>query len=420
MVTLAFFAFFLVGDAAQADIPLSCHILGGLDEFPVGREEMEKWKRSIVQTPMLYRNVADLPSATLAIARETIFHEPRFIAETATGKHTVQLIDLFKEHYFNNEVQFPTEIENGKLQQVKLQVTIDGRSYVLQEFLGSGQTADVYRAVELGDVQFKPYAVKLGKKQTRPRMPPNVQNLQILNEFYAMQLLSDHAQVPHVYAIAQIRGNTERCIVMVSDFIGRDLSSLARSMPEGVLSLEDTLHYGIKLVSALRQLHSQFRLLHRDIKPANILIKDAGTGFAKDNELFLTDFGAAITYITLDGRHIRFETDADFVGTTRYMSLRAFNRRTSGRQDDMFSALLSLMRLEGSYGSRQHALRARDMTNFDNTWLQNADSNTIPNPFLMFWRATHNTMLGDGPHWQKRPQYETVISAFQEELNRIG
>eukprot|EP00397_Hematodinium_sp_SG-2012_P041355 GEMP01045524.1.p1 GENE.GEMP01045524.1~~GEMP01045524.1.p1 ORF type:complete len:403 (+),score=61.95 GEMP01045524.1:141-1349(+) len=401
---LSVFGCIFVIDAAYANILRRCHVIGKSREFPLDFEEQRKLRTRRSQNAPEYNNLRELPPVKLTLA-----------GETDTRPFMMSMVDRFKGVYFTHEARFPMALENVNLPFVQVHVTIDARTYELEEYLASGLTGHVYRAVELNDVEDKPYVVKFSRKQDNPEMPDNYLNNEIIHEFNMMRILRDNPNVPNAYAMARMRRPMDWCTSMVSDFIGKDLSSL-----QGGLSLKDTLHYGIRLIRALRQLHSEFRLLHRDIKPANILIKDAGTGFAKDNELFLTDFGAAITYITLDGRHIRFETDADFVGTTRYMSLRAFNRRTSGRQDDMFSALLSLMRLEGSYGSRQHALRARDMTNFDNTWLQNADSNTIPNPFLMFWRATHNTMLGDGPHWQKRPQYETVISAFQEELNRIG
>eukprot|EP00397_Hematodinium_sp_SG-2012_P025883 GEMP01027078.1.p1 GENE.GEMP01027078.1~~GEMP01027078.1.p1 ORF type:complete len:421 (+),score=83.95 GEMP01027078.1:123-1385(+) len=419
MAMLVAFGFFLAADAAAADVPLTCHVVGSSREFPLGSEELNKRKSRIAQATLMYKDLADLPSAALAFVRETTFAtEPSFIAETATREHVAQLIKHYKELYPTNKAPFAMEIENSQFDQVKFQVTINELTYEVQEFLAEGSTGYVYRAVQRGDAHLKPYAVKFSKKQRNPRMRANAFSHHILHEFKAMRILRDHPQVPHAYAMAKIIGTMEPCTVMVSDFIGPDLYSLAFKAPGGALSLEDTLHYGVKLVGALRQLHTDYRLLHHDIKPGNIAIKDAGTGLAKDNELFLIDFGSASYYISADGQHLPYRGDAGLAGTTSYISLRADRQQTRGRQDDMFATLLSLMRVEGSYNRQHQAARRRDMANFDKTWLATRP-NTIPTPFLKFWRATYNPVLGDEPRWQERPQYEMVLHAFQEELDRI-
>eukprot|EP00397_Hematodinium_sp_SG-2012_P008935 GEMP01009006.1.p1 GENE.GEMP01009006.1~~GEMP01009006.1.p1 ORF type:complete len:403 (+),score=63.11 GEMP01009006.1:210-1418(+) len=401
MIKLVFVGVFHVAAASNVVQFLRCHILGG-SEFPLGLQELRALRKSDDETTLVYHTLASLPEVMLTFAA-----------------HSESRADRGNLLYRFNQANAPNildELKRLNLKEVKVSVTIDkGHTYELQEYLGEGVTGYVFRAGVRDDAEGKRYAVKLSKQQsTQGNMPDNFLNQQILNEYSILRKLQNHAHVPNAYAMARMRRPMDWCTSMVSDFIGKDLSSL-----QGGLSLKDTLHYGIRLIRALRQLHSEFRLLHRDIKPANILIKDAGTGFAKDNELFLVDFGSATSYITLDGRHIPHELHRYVLGTHAYMSLRAMDRLTQGRQDDMFSALLSLLQVGGYYTPRDRLQRNQNAPFFDEHWRKTMKRRSVPKLFIEFWDATYNPSAIDGVGWKARPPYETLISLFEKKLSSI-
>eukprot|EP00397_Hematodinium_sp_SG-2012_P059967 GEMP01077535.1.p1 GENE.GEMP01077535.1~~GEMP01077535.1.p1 ORF type:complete len:100 (+),score=16.16 GEMP01077535.1:2-301(+) len=85
----------------------------------------------------------------------------------------------------------------------------------------------------------------------------------------------------------------------------------------------------------------------------------------------------------------------------------------------MFSALLSLLQLEGYYNSSRMKDRRLNMKSFDANWLDNMKRMGVPTPFIKFWEETYNPVLEDRSEWQARPKYEMLIRLFQQELDSI-
>eukprot|EP00397_Hematodinium_sp_SG-2012_P031103 GEMP01032987.1.p1 GENE.GEMP01032987.1~~GEMP01032987.1.p1 ORF type:complete len:399 (+),score=53.99 GEMP01032987.1:123-1319(+) len=397
MIKLVFVGVFHVAVASNVVQFLRCRILGGCSEFPLGSQELLALRKSDNEM----RTLVSLPwvDLTFAAASESRADKGNFLDGAKAEKILFALTKL-------------------NLTTVKVSVTIDkGHTYELQEYLGEGLTGYVFRAGVRDDAEGKRYAVKLSKKQsTQENMPDNFLNQQILNEYNILRKLHDHAHVPNAYAMARMRGPMDGCTLLVSDFIGKDLWSLK---DKENLSLKDTLHYGIRLIRALQQLHSKFRLLHGDIKPANILIKDAGTGSAEHNELFLVDFGSATSYITPDGLHTPQKRDDYIYGTSTYMSFRAMHGLTQGRQDDMFSALLSLLEVSGYYDRLQQQERNKNASSFDKHWRRTMKRTGVPKLFIEFWDATYNPSDSNGERWQAQPRYEKLIGLFEKTLRSI-
>src|SRR3954453_20376984 len=88
--------------------------------------------------------------------------------------------------------------------------------------------------------------------------------------------------------------------------------TLAPQLTEGRLSVEETLHVGIDLLTALTTVHAH-GVLHRDIKPSNVMVDTVGDR-ARGPQATLIDFGPARRW-SLDE-----SLPDEPVGTARYMS----------------------------------------------------------------------------------------------------
>ena len=147
--------------------------------------------------------------------------------------------------------------------------------YQIQEELGRGGTAIVYRAVDTRNKQ--ELALKI--------LPPQLANDgMFLKRFikegkHATQLT--HESIVKTYEAGELEG----VYYLAMEFVkGGTLAELS-SKREQLLSLDEIIDILSQIAAALDFAHSQ-GFVHRDVKPSNILISD-------DGRILLTDFGTA-------------------------------------------------------------------------------------------------------------------------------
>jgi serine/threonine protein kinase len=146
--------------------------------------------------------------------------------------------------------------------------------YLLQEMIGRGGMATVYRATD--SVLDRPVAVKL--------LHPGISNEpQFVEQFLNMERHIARLFHPHLVTIFDAGKADEGCFVVMEYVAGGSLRNL---LADGrALPVADVTRIVSQIADALQLLHSE-RIIHGDIKPDNILLDEDGN--AK-----LVDFGIA-------------------------------------------------------------------------------------------------------------------------------
>jgi serine/threonine protein kinase len=191
--------------------------------------------------------------------------------------------------------------------------------YQLQEPIGKGGMADVYRA---WDRQGR-CVVAVKEMRLDPRHLPEDQKkafakeVEILEELALRPVRSPH--IPTFYASFKENGRS----YLVMQFI--EGKTLKEVMGRGRLPQEKVVWYAIELCQALLYLHQQpLPVIFRDLKPDNIMI-------GKNGQVYLIDFGIARRY-SLGKQH-----DTLLFGTPGYAPPELCDEEQTERRSDLFS-----------------------------------------------------------------------------------
>jgi len=151
--------------------------------------------------------------------------------------------------------------------------------YILETLIGSGGTAEVFRASDLRrDSGGQPVAVKLLRPERRSE-PRSIGRLQ--REFRQTQTAA-HRNVVRFYDLDCDRGSW---FIIMELLAGETLAArLRRAVPVGLPVKEATV-VAAEAADALAHAHA-LGVIHGDVKPANIFITEAG-------EVRLLDFGVS-------------------------------------------------------------------------------------------------------------------------------
>ncbi|OEJ30385.1 hypothetical protein BGK67_02580 [Streptomyces subrutilus] len=200
-----------------------------------------------------------------------------------------------------------------------------GDRYRLQTLIGSGGTADVYRAVD--HVLRREVAVKV----FRPGAD-TVTADRFCDEARILARLSHRALVT-VYDT----GRHEHGAYMVTELIPG--TTLRTRITAGPLAPVQVIRLGAEIASALDHVHAH-GIIHRDIKPSNVLLGEAGSPF-------LADFGLSRAV----DDHSRSGPDT-LVGTLPYMAPEQLLGQGAGTASDVYALGLTL--LEALTGVREY------------------------------------------------------------------
>jgi len=165
-----------------------------------------------------------------------------------------------------------------------------GNRYEIQERIGEGATAVVYRGLD----------TRLQRTVAIKMLLPHVDST-TRKRFEREALASARLNHPGIMAIYDVSQEGDQPYLVVEHVEGRPLSDFVPSPPDVVAE------YGRQICLALDYAHRR-GLIHRDIKPANIHI-------TPDNVVKIMDFGLAIS-----GESKRLTALGRIIGTPAYLS----------------------------------------------------------------------------------------------------
>jgi serine/threonine protein kinase len=176
-------------------------------------------------------------------------------------------------------------------------------NYTLQERLGSGGMASVYRAVHRNFDELVAVKLLSGRYGAQPEM-----RRRFLREAVVMREIS--ARSNHVVRALDFGETQAGEAYLVMDYLtGQDLQQLLRTV--GPLPWSHVAPLALQLCDALATTHAH-GIIHRDIKPSNCLLTDE----AGQQRLKLIDFGVAKDLGAAD-----HQTDVNIVlGTPAYLA----------------------------------------------------------------------------------------------------
>src|SRR3989338_8886601 len=128
-------------------------------------------------------------------------------------------------------------------------------------------------------------------------------------------------------------GSDKKNYYLVTDLLGKSLDKLKMECG-GKFSLKTVLMLAEQIIHRVKFYHDR-NIIHRDIKPENFLIEKNDTDTKK---IYLIDFGLARKYRKSSNKqHIPYRENKPHIGTARYMSIYAHERKEQSRRDDMYS-----------------------------------------------------------------------------------
>ena len=202
-----------------------------------------------------------------------------------------------------------------------------GDRYSLEEIIGRGGMADVYRATD--QVLGRPVAVKLLRDVTasepeRARFTAEARTLAKLNHAGLVTVLDAGTSGDQPYLVMELV----------------DGPTLADCCSGAALDLERVAPIGSQLADALAYAHAT-GIVHRDVKPANVLL-------GADGRVWLTDFGIA----RLLGDSARHTRTGLTIGSPAYLSPEQVSGAEVTTAADIYS--LGLVLLEALTGERAY------------------------------------------------------------------
>ena len=142
--------------------------------------------------------------------------------------------------------------------------------YELQELIGGGGMADVYRAQDL--LLNRPVAVKILHEQFKS-------DTEFINKFNREAQAAARLSHPNIVNIYDVGVMDDTHYIVMEYVPGRTLKD--RIKQEGHLSVSDALQVAKDIARALAHAHAN-NLVHCDIKPHNILMMPDGSAKVAD------------------------------------------------------------------------------------------------------------------------------------------
>jgi serine/threonine protein kinase/DNA-binding CsgD family transcriptional regulator len=189
--------------------------------------------------------------------------------------------------------------------------------YLVQELIGEGATAAVYRASD----------TRLGRSVALKVLLPHVHvttRQRFEREARAAAMLS-HNGIMAVYDVGQ---DGDKSYLVCELIEGRPLHDLIPAKPELVADIARKICY------ALDYAHSR-GLIHRDIKPANIYL-------TPDHQIKIMDLGLAMP---IEAREKRLTATGSIIGTPAYLSPEQAQGKKLDARTDLYSLAIVMYEL---------------------------------------------------------------------------
>jgi eukaryotic-like serine/threonine-protein kinase len=201
--------------------------------------------------------------------------------------------------------------------------------YKVQEKIGEGAMADVYRAYDPSIN--RTLAIKVLKNEF---LQDEEYAGRFLREAKAAGALS-HPNIVTIFDVGEVSGHP---FIVMELLDGKPLDKLMSERQK--LTLEETMNIGLQLARALDYAHAQ-GIIHRDIKPSNIMISSDG------QSVKILDYGIARLNENdaLLGQEVLKTQVGAVLGTPRYMSPEQALGQTSDGRSDLYSVGIVLYEL---------------------------------------------------------------------------
>lgn len=186
-------------------------------------------------------------------------------------------------------------------------------NFEINELIGSGGMANIYRAMQLS--LERPVALKVLHRHLTMN-----ENFIVRFEKEAKRAAMLHHE--NIVSIIDYGCQDGEYFIAMEYVEGQNLKQMMTRMKR--LPLEVALLIGREVASGLRYAHS-FGLIHRDIKPANIML-------SSDGRVMITDFG-----IAKDHQDMSITDTGQMVGSPAYMSPEQAAGRPVDNRCDIFS-----------------------------------------------------------------------------------
>jgi serine/threonine-protein kinase len=195
----------------------------------------------------------------------------------------------------------------------------DGR-YVIQDLLGSGGMADVYRALDTRTQRL--VVLKLAQRATAG-------DLALFNRYRREIEIGVRLDHP---GIQRVLSDPAAPYIVLEYVEGETLRTYLHS--KGQLPVDEVLRIGVQLTEVLEYVHSA-GVVHRDLKPENIMIQP-------DSSVRLMDFGIALR---LASRRLTFNHLTNAIGTPDYMAPEQVRGERGGVRTDVYALGVLLFEL---------------------------------------------------------------------------
>ncbi len=179
--------------------------------------------------------------------------------------------------------------------------------YEVQEHLGDGSTATVYKALD----------TRLNRTVALKVLLPHVRE-STRKRFFQEATAAAQLNHPNIMAIYDIAEEDDYQFLVVEFVEGVPLSNYIPSAPETVIDL------GIQMARALGYAHARY-IIHRDVKPANIKV-------TPDGVVKIMDLGLA-----LPREAKRVTAEGMVIGTPAYLSPEQAQGHTLDHRTDIYS-----------------------------------------------------------------------------------
>jgi serine/threonine protein kinase/DNA-binding CsgD family transcriptional regulator len=189
--------------------------------------------------------------------------------------------------------------------------------YVIQELIGEGATAAVYKATDM----------RLGRLVAVKILLPHVHvttRQRFEREARAAGMLN-HPGIMQIYDVGQ---DGDKSYLVCELIEGRPLHDLIPASADVVADISQ------KICLALDYAHSK-GLIHRDVKPANIYITN-------DNQIKVMDMGLAMP---IDARDKRLTATGSIIGTPAYLSPEQAQGKRLDPRTDLYSLAIVMYEL---------------------------------------------------------------------------